>query len=122
MAVKTKPRTRNSGKWTEARYWSFIRSALRGAMNKWGPKHAAKELARKGVIGKRHRFEYKCAKCNKYHKGDEVQVDHIVPCGSLKQYSDLPGFVERAFCEVEGFMILCKPCHQIKTNYERGHQ
>jgi hypothetical protein len=37
----------------------------------------------------------------------------------LKDYSDLPGFVERMFCEVEGFQLLCKGCHQTKTNEER---
>tara|TARA_R110000851_G_scaffold42983_1_gene106688 strand:- start:3761 stop:4135 length:375 start_codon:yes stop_codon:yes gene_type:complete len=114
-----KERTRNNGRWTEARYWSFIRATLRGAMNKWGPKHLAKEQARKGVVGKRHRFEYKCVECKKWFTDKEVQVDHIIPCGSLKTYDDLPGWVERAFCEVDGFQIVCKPCHQIKTNEER---
>jgi hypothetical protein len=23
------------------------------------------------------------------------------------------------FCEADGFQLLCKPCHQLKTNEER---
>ena len=50
----------------------------------------------------------------------EVEVDHIVPAGSLKTFDDLPEFVERMFCEADGFQVLCKPCHQLKTNAERA--
>lgn len=106
-------RTRASGQWTEARYWSFIRSALRTAFQKYPVKHHAKRLAM--CVG-----GYQCAKCEGVFKSSEVQVDHIEPCGSLKTYSDLPGFTERMFCEVEGFQVLCKECHQAKTNAERA--
>jgi 5-methylcytosine-specific restriction endonuclease McrA len=49
----------------------------------------------------------------------ETQVDHIIPTGPLKDFSDLPGFVERLFCEADGLRILCDGCHQKKTNAER---
>jgi 5-methylcytosine-specific restriction endonuclease McrA len=111
---------RNAGKWTEARFWSFVRSALRGAFQRWPPKHAAKEAAKITVEGKAHKFEYRCASCNDTFRAGEVQVDHIVPAGSLKCYDDLPAFVEKLFCEQDGFQTLCKPCHQNKTNSERG--
>ena len=68
---------------------------------------------------KRQKWEYVCAKCGWTYKATEVQIDHIIPCGTLKSYDDLPGFVERLFCEVEGFQVLCKPCHQEITNEER---
>lgn len=46
----------------------------------------------------------------------EVEVDHIVPCGTLKCVEDLPGFVTRLFCEADGFQVLCKAnCHSKKT-------
>lgn len=106
-------RTRASGTWTEARYWSFIRSALRAAFQKYPVKYHAKRAAmREGG--------YECASCNELFKSGEVQVDHIVPCGSLKSYADLAGFAERMFCEVDGFQVLCKECHQDKTNAERA--
>ena len=107
-------RTRNSGKWTEARYFSFIRSALRSAFRKWGPKHEAKQAAKVAYN------TYKCAVCDGWFGTKEVEVDHIVPAGSLRTFDDLPGFVERMFCEVEGFQVLCKECHQAKTNLEKA--
>ena len=106
-------RTRNTGQWTEARYFGFIRSALRSAFMKWGPKHQAKLNAKQGYNS------YLCAACDETFGSKDIEVDHITPAGSLKTYDDLPGFVERMFCEVEGFQVLCKPCHQLKTNDER---
>lgn len=106
-------RTRASGTWTEARYFGFIRSALRAAFMKWGPKNAAKLNAKIGYN------QYTCASCEGVFGNKDVQVDHIEPCGTLKKYDDLPAFVEKMFCEVEGFQVLCKSCHQIKTNEER---
>ena len=110
-------RTRAGGTWTEARYFGFIRNALRSAFQKYPVKHAAKrqalELTDNGG-------RYRCASCSELFRGSDVHVDHIEPCGSLKTFDDLPGFVERMFCEVEGFQILCKPCHQDKTNAERA--
>ena len=105
-------RTRNGGQWTEARYFGFIRSALRSAFQKWGPKHEAKKLAKKG------HNQYECCACNRIFGNKDVEVDHIVPCGSLKSFEDLPDFVERMFCEAVGFQVLCKECHQYKTNNE----
>lgn len=119
MGKQRVARTRNNGRWTEARYWSFIRSALRAAFQKWGPRHTAKNLASRTVEGERWRFEYLCAECDEWFQAKEVEVDHIVPCGPLKAYDDLPGFVERMFCEADGFQVLCKSCHQEKTNAER---
>lgn len=106
-------RTRNGGTWTEARYFSFIRSALRSAFQKWGPKHEAKKLAKRGYN------QYECAHCGEIYGNKDTEVDHIEPAGSLKAFDDLPAFVERMFCEVDGFQVLCKACHQVKTNAER---
>ena len=120
MTKRTRvPRTRAGGKWTEARYWGFIRSALREANRRFTPRYAAKAAAKKAVTGKRHRFEFQCAECKQWFKDKEVQVDHIVPAGTLRSYADLPQFVENMFCEADGLQVLCKPCHQIKTNAER---
>ena len=106
-------RTRNGGTWTEARYFGFIRSALRSAFQKWGPKHTAKKEAKVAYN------TYVCAHCDGWFGSSQVEVDHIEPAGSLKCYDDLPGFVERMFCEADGFQVLCRDCHQTKTNSER---
>jgi len=109
-------RTRNGGTWTEARYFGLIRSALRSAFQKWGPKHTAKTAAKVAYN------TYVCAHCDGWFGSSQVEVDHIVPAGSLKTFDDLPAFVERMFCEAEGFQILCKECHQVKTNAEKDER
>jgi len=115
------PRTRNAGQWTEAQYWGAVRSGLRKAFKYWGPARIAKENARRKYVGKnkRQKWEYQCAECGLWFKDKEVQIDHTIPVGSLRTGHDLKGFLERLTCE-SGFAVLCKPCHQIKTNKERG--
>lgn len=110
---------RAGGKWTEARYWQFIRSALRRAFMRYPVKTAVLNENRKTVKGKRHKFEYQCASCKKWYMNKEVQVDHITPAGSLKSYDDLPQFVETLFCEGDNLQILCLDCHKAKTRQER---
>jgi 5-methylcytosine-specific restriction endonuclease McrA len=108
--------------WTEARYFAFIRGALRRAAAKYPVKYQVKDAARRnkpeGKAG-RHRFEYQCNGCKKWFQGKEVEVDHIEPAGSLKTFSDLPAFTERLFCEADNMQVLCKKCHRKKTNEER---
>src|SRR5210317_658260 len=73
--------------WTESRYFQFIRSALRAAWNKYPVKGQVLRAARRSTTvskTKKHRFEYRCAVCDKNYIGSQVQVDHINPCGSLK--------------------------------------
>ena len=112
-------KTRAGGKWTEARYWSFIRSLLRKGFMTYPVKHHVLGQAKHSVEGQRHRFEYTCAGCGEGYPAKEVQVDHIKPCGSLNKASDLEGFVSRLSCESSDLQVLCKTCHQAKTNEER---
>jgi len=49
-----------------------------------------------------------------------VEVNHIVPVGSLKSYADLPGFCERLFVEdVSLLEVVCKECHAEITKAQR---
>lgn len=113
-------KTRCGGVWTEARYFSFIRSNLRYAWRKYPIRVKALTLAKRAYIGenKRQKWEYLCAICNKWSILKDIEVDHLNPAGSLKTFSDLPGFVERLFCELENVRVLCKPCHRKVTNGE----
>lgn len=114
-----KPRA--GGTWTEARYWAFIRSALRRAWAKYPVRFQVLQKARRPYTGedKRTKWEYNCAKCNGWFKSKEVEVDHVESAGSLKSYEDLGGFCKRLFCEEDNLRVLCKSCHKQVTQEER---
>lgn len=114
------PRTRANNTMTEAQYWGKLRSALRNAYKWWAPIKEAKLRARRPSKRKRLKWEYQCAQCKKWFPDKEVQVDHIVPCGSLRSLEDIAPFFEKLTCEVDGFQVLCKDkCHAEKTKRER---
>lgn len=113
-------KTHVNGTWTKSRYFGFIRSALRSAFNRYPVKFKAKKAAEKTVTGMKHRFEYKCAACKKWFRGTEVEVDHKIPAGSLKEYTDLGEFCRKLFCELDDLQVLCKKCHKEKTAQERA--
>jgi 5-methylcytosine-specific restriction endonuclease McrA len=121
-------RTRNSGKWTESRFKSFIVGVLRAAMRKWGAFHDAKKAAERGIrVDKatgRKRKMYECAGCAKLFKSDEVHVDHIEPVFDPHKripaiLTDWTEVINRMFCEVDNLQVLCHTCHGIKTENER---
>ena len=113
-------RTRNMGTWTEAMLMSRIRSALRRIWSYYKPRTEAKNRARKSVKGKKHKYEFQCSSCKKWFKSREVEVNHTVPAGSLKSFSDLPDFCNRLFCESpDGYSVMCKPCHKLETKLQR---
>lgn len=128
MAVKKKAvkrvkavKTRNAGTMTESAFWSFIRSGLRQKSRWWKPITECKLKAKRAYKGpnKRQKFEYQCASCKKWFPEKQINVDHIVPAGSLNCAADLPGFVERLFCEQDNLQVLCTGCHDKKTKLEK---
>lgn len=113
----------NGGQWTKARFSSFIKSALRQASMRWGPKNEALRDARvrKGW--------YICAECSQeapttVKKGGKrvrnIHVDHILPViDPAKGFESWDKVVERMFCEKEKLRVLCADCHSIVTTEER---
>ena len=115
------PRTRNNFTLTESAFWGFIRSTLRNASRWWKPIAQCKADSKRVYKGtkKLQKWEYQCNHCKDWFMEKEIQVDHIIECGTLTCSEDVPEFIERLFCEKEGFQTLCKPCHQVKTNLAR---
>ena len=120
---------RNGGKWTEARFRSFIRGGLRSISMRWPPKNEVKRNAR---------IERGVYLCEGYNRGshevpnslppnpgnkrriNNAVVDHINPvidprCGFIS-WNEL---IKRLFCEADGFQLLCYECHKHKTLDER---
>lgn len=106
--------------WSEAKFWSFIRSGLRSKWSRWPAKYAVLAAAKRPYKGKnkRQKFEFKCAKCKKHYPQKEVSVDHIVPVGTLRDYEDLPEFCRKLFVGVDKLQVLCSSCHSKKTREE----
>ena len=116
------PKPIGGGTYTVKGFFGWLRSQLRRASLRWKPRADALKEARRPYTGenKRRKWEYQCSVCGEWCNGKDVQADHIKPCGTLTCYDDLPKFVERLFCEVDGFRVLCKPCHLDITNKERA--
>lgn len=115
-------RTRNLKTETESEHMGKIRSALRRLSRFWKPALAALDKQMRPYVGpnKRQKYEYKCEGCKKWYIRKSVQINHIVPCGTLTKYEDVPGFLERLFCEdVGGYSILCTDCHKAETKEQR---
>jgi DNA-directed RNA polymerase subunit RPC12/RpoP len=111
MPPRRVERTRNMGTWTEAQYWGAIRSTLRQRFRFWRPITSALKSARLG------KGAYLCAKCGRVYPRDEVEVHHVNPCGSLKEYDDLPGWVKRLTEEDPSlYKVLCTQCHKELTH------
>lgn len=106
--------------WTTARYWQFIRSALRKAWMKWPPKFQKMSEGRRTVTGRRHKYENTCSYCKAWFPCKDLSIDHETPAGSLNRHEDLAGFVARLFVGVDKLNRLCKPCHHKKTQEERN--
>jgi 5-methylcytosine-specific restriction endonuclease McrA len=108
----------NHGTMTNAGFWGMIRSALRQKSRWWKPISETKKNARRKYNGKnkRQKWEYQCNHCNKWFPDKNVQVDHIVEAGTLRCKEDVGDFIERLFCEIDGFQVLCKSCHKVKTD------
>jgi len=123
--------------WTTAKYFSLIRTGLRGAFSRWPPKHEALKAAKQTVpvldadgnhlcykTGQKkgqlkYTTRYCCAACDNLFPVKEVETDHIVPAGSLRTYEDIVPFIQRLLCPVEGIQVLCTTCHKEKTKNDR---
>ncbi len=116
------PKTRNNATMTESAFWSFIRSGLRQKSRWWKPITQCKLNAKRTYKGpnKRQKFEYQCNICKKWFAEKNINVDHVIPAGSLNCANDLPGFVERLFCETDNLQVLCSGCHNVKTQNEKN--
>ena len=117
-------KNRNNGQWTEAKFRSFVVSALRAASRRWPPKYAALKAA---FIGKKLNAKtnkmaahYKCISCKSLFVAADVQIDHIIPVVDVRDgFKNWDTYIERMFCEVNGLQVMCKSCHKIKTDEEK---
>jgi len=117
----------NNGTWTEARKKSFIISALRQALTRWGPKSLCIKNARvsRGV--------YRCENCKELgpatlppkegnkRRRKNIVADHIHPIVDPSVgFTNWNEWIARAFVELPKLQALCWKCHTEKTAEERA--
>ena len=115
------PKTRCGGRWTEAKWKSFIKNQLRGATRKWAPISDCLKNARV------KRGLYKCEGCGAEvpatvkdgaKRSKNVFVDHIEPIVPVTGWISWDSCIERMFCELDNLQLLCKACHDEKSKEE----
>jgi 5-methylcytosine-specific restriction endonuclease McrA len=115
---------RCGGRWTNARWHSFIKSLLRSGTRRWAPIADVKKDARVS------RGEYKCAGCGEVgpatikidgKRVNNAVVDHIHPIIDPEVgFVSWDETIERMFCEEDNLQVLCYTCHTEKSNNERA--
>lgn len=117
----------NGGRWTQARFNSFIKGTLRRATFRWGPKNDVKKAARVS------RGKYMCAgykevphvvpaslppKPGNKKRINNAVVDHIRPIVE-RSFISWDDVINDMFCEADNLQVLCHSCHSHKTEDER---
>jgi len=118
------PKTRNGGRWTESKFYTFIKNQLRSATRKWQPIQETKKEANVS------RGMYKCAGCKSIvpptikqgrRRVTNIFVDHIEPIVDPKTgFTDWETYINRMFCEKDNLQLLCGECHDKKSMSERA--
>jgi len=109
--------------WTEKFILSRIRATLRRLSMQMPAIRECKLRVRRAYtlgINPRQRYEFECNHCHEFFPEKQVQVDHVVPAGSLQSFDDVGPFARRLlFPDQKDLQVLCERCHGIKTQAER---
>lgn len=112
----------NNGEWTQAKFNSFIKSALRSASVRWPPRFQKVKEASVGkkinIASGRMAEHFTCNKCKQEFPRKEVEANHIIPVVPVSGFDNWDGVISRMYCEKDGFEVLCKPCHKLVTKEE----
>lgn len=119
------PKNRCGGRWSDAKWKSFIKNQLRGATRKWAPISDCLRAARV------KRGYYLCAGCGEHvtatvkegaRRAKNVFVDHIEPIVPVTGWISWDSCIERMFCEEDNLQVLCKSCHDSKSKEEAAQR
>lgn len=93
---------------------SFVIASLRKASYRWPARSEALNKSKTAPN------TYTCNMCKDSFGRKDVRLDHIDPIvDPTTGFIGWDSYVERLFCEVDGFQVLCDTCHDSKTMTER---
>jgi len=106
---------------TKAAYFSWVRGQIRRGLWSRNPikNYIKRQAAKPAPRGSRAKKVITCEFCNKDYAQSKIEVDHIIPAGSLKDWEDVGLFMERMLHPAGGYRLLCKPCHKTHTYAEK---
>lgn len=91
---------------------AFIIATLRRASYRYPSRNEALKRARVS------RGLYLCNYCKKVFPRKEIKVDHVIPVVGIEGFVSWDVYIDRMYPEPEGFQVLCKADHDIKTKME----
>lgn len=110
--------------WTQGKFDTYIRSALRAAFRRFPNKY---ETLKEASVGKRINTKtnrlaehFRCNQCKGEFPAKEVNVDHLHPVVDTKEgFVNWDVYIKRMFCTKDNLQVLCGKCHDLKTAEER---
>lgn len=106
----------------DAKKRNWIISQLRGSFRRYATKYEVLREAQteKKINASTGRIaqHYRCNCCKKEFVQSSVQVDHIVPVMKATGFDTWDDYINSLFCSKDNLQVLCKGCHQKKTNTE----
>jgi len=121
MAKKPKPK-----KVKEFNRTSWLISQLRRIFLKYPPvfqkvnslKQTYYITSKKGLQLKR--VKWNCQICDKEITNKEMRRDHVHPVvDPVEGFKDIGTFIDRLFCDPDNIQVICKTCHDSKSEEER---
>lgn len=120
----------NGGRYTKAQLDAYIVAGLRKLWVGW---HVRRDVMDNACVGRevnkktgRLAKHYKCAHCGGHFPGTEVNVDHVNPVvDPVKGKTTWDNYIARLLVEEKKgrkrlLQLLCKGCHDVKTNAENA--
>ena len=94
---------------------TFLIQNLRRISYRWPERGSALRKARIS------RGLYLCNHCKGQFKSKEINVDHVIPIiDPVMGWVNIEIYIERMFCNEDGFQVLCKNCHDVKSEAENS--
>ena len=116
---------------TESQFWSWVRGQMRRMwkdnpvridFKKAALRPVSPEEKTKKVFHPSTKNVGQCYLCGEWFAGSKLEVDHLNPAGSCKDYqTSLSFFDAQVFCPPSNMDLVCKTCHPIKTYADKNN-